>query len=493
MKKNIFSLATPIYHLENKPHLGIVYPAIAADVLARFKRMQGEKVFFLTGVSEYGKKIALSALKNNKSPREWVDKMFAYYELIWDRLEISYNNFIRTTDEKHKKIVEKVLEILKKKDLIYQDIYKGPYCLKCERFYTQRQIKGGHCPYHLKKDLITFEEKCYFFRLAVFQKALLKLIEDEEIKIEPEKSKKKIIKFLSRERLKDVVISRGKIEWAIPLPWDSTQTSAAWFDALSSYLSGFGWKGEIKKGPAYWPLDCRIIGEDTLRFRLLIWLALLLSLEVPLPRLIFVHGFLVIPSLNLDELIETFGAEATRYLLLSLFSFEKGGHISLEKFYNKYEADLVHGYGNLFSRVLSLVKEKRKVKFREIDKDFKEKIEFSWKKYIEMMDNLKFNHATEVFKELIIFCNQCLDKEKPWNFSENEPAHLEKILYNLIETLRHLSLMAMPFMPEKADQVLEFFGVLDEEHKKSLKEASQWAAVKEYKIKKKLKKLFAKL
>ena len=459
MKKNTFSITTPIYHLNVKPHLGNAFPTIAAGILARFKRIQGKDIFFLTGTGEHGEKIVLKAIENNKKPKEWTDEMAAYYELTWDRLEISYNKFIRTTDKKHKKIVGKVLEILKKKNLIYK-------------------------------------EKYYFFRLSAFQNSLIKLIENEEIKIEPEKRRKEVIKFLAVEKLRDIAISREKIKWAIPLPWDSNQTVYPFFDALISCLTGFGWGGNLKKWPKYWPADCQIIGEDALKFHTLIWLAILLSLEAPLPRLIFIHGFLTLPFINLDKMIDTFGAEAVRYLLFSTFSFEEGGEVSLEKFYDKYNADLVNGYGNLFSRVLSLLCEipgKRNVKFREIDKNFKEKIEFCWGKYIKTMEKLKFNQSLEIFKELIIFCDKYIDKEKPWNFSKNESGRFEKVLYNLIETLRHLSLMMMPFMPEKADQAFESLGILDEAHKKSLDEAQKWAVIKEYKIKKNFKKLFPKL
>ena len=500
MEKDTFYLTTPIYYVNRKPHLGTVYSTVAADVLARFKRMQGKDVFFLTGSNEHGEKIAMTALKEGKEPKEWVDEMVAQYKLLWDRLEISYNNFIRTTDEKHFEVVKKVLEILKEKNLIYQGVYIGLYCLECERYYTEKELVNHHCPFHPQKKIISLEEKCYFFKLGTFHDALFKLIEKGELKIEPEKRRNEVLGFLKTEKLEDLAISRQKVKWGVPLPFDLSQTIYVWVDALLNYLSGLNWQENFKKIPKYWPPDCQILGKDILRFHSFLWPALLLALELPLPRLLFVHGFLTQEGQKMsksvgniiepDKSIEVFGSEATRYLLLSATSFGEDGDISLSKFYDVYNAELANGFGNLLSRVLALAYEKE-FKFKE-NEEVKEKLEAIWQRYEENMEKLKFNHSLEIFQNLISFADLKINKKEPWKLEKNNPEEFKEVIYSLLEILRHLSLMIMPYLPEKSVEALEVLGA-GGELKKSLKEAQQYGGIKIYKISKKLGKIFPRL
>jgi len=502
MKKDTFYVTTPIYYVNSKPHLGTVYSTVAADIIARFKRMQGKDVFFLTGSDEHGEKVALTAKKHNKEPKEWVDEIVASYKLLWDRLNISYNKFIRTTDKEHEKTVAKILEILKEKNLIYEGSYTGLYCLECERFYTKKELVDNKCPFH-QKDLVNLKEKCYFLKLSAFQKPLIKLIEEGEFRIEPEKRKNEILGFLTTERLEDVAISREKVKWGVQIPWDREQTVYVWVDALINYLSGLGWKGDPKKTSKYWPPDCQIIGKDILRFHTLLWGAIILSLEIPLPKLIFVHGFLTLEGQKMskslgnviepDKLIDIFGSDATRYLLFSFFSFGEDCDISLSKFYDEYNAKLANGYGNLISRTLTLALGKGEIKLKKVDKKFEKKVSACWRDYDASMEGLKFNQALEVFQALIAFCNEYIDKKKPWELLKKDKEGFEEVIYNLTEAIRHLNWMILPFMPEKANQIFELLGLGKTEYEKSRELAKEWAEVKVYKISEKIERIFPRL
>ena len=335
-KDNKFYITTPIYYVNDKPPLGGAYTTIAADVLARFHRMKSEKVFFLTGTDEHGEKVAKAAEANHKTPKEWCDENAAKYQMVWDTLEVTYDNFVRTTDEKHEKIVAKVLEQLREKNLIYSGIYQGLYCIDCERYYTPKELVDGKCPFH-HHEPVTLSEDCYFFKLSAFQKPLLQMIDKGEWVIEPEERRNEVLGFLKSEKLEDLAISRKKVKWGIEFPWDKEHTIYVWIDALFNYLSGIGWEGDIKKLSEFWPPEVQLIGKDILRFHAVIWPAFLLALELPLPKKLYAHGFFTINGQKMskslgnvidpEELTSTFGADATRWLIISGFPFGQDGDI----------------------------------------------------------------------------------------------------------------------------------------------------------------------
>ena len=484
-----FYITTPIYYVNAKPHLGGAYTTLAADVLARWHRMKGENTFFLTGTDEHGEKIAKVAKKKKITPRQLCDQNAAKYEQVWDTLKISYNKFVRTTDPVHEKIVAKVFKHFMDQKLIYKGIYQGLYCVGCERYYTVKDLVDGKCPIHQKK-AITLSEKCYFFKLSKFQNRLIKLIKNNEWVIEPKERKNEVLGFLRTEKLEDLAFSREKVEWGIPVPGDSSQTIYVWLDALLNYLSGIGWKGQMDKWPKEWPPEIQLVGKDILRFHAVIWPAILLSLGAPLPKKLYVHGFFTIGGkkmskslgnvLDPEELATTFGADAIRWLILSAFPFGQDGDISQSKFYDKYNADLSNGLGNLLRRVLTLaIKNKKKfLPPKKINQNFKKQIDLVWKKYEISLNQLKFETAITSINNLVSFCDKYIDYKKPWQLFKEDLVEYQIILYNLLEGLRHLAWLIQPFMPEKSDQIFQSLGILGQEKKKSLAKAQEWGKTK---------------
>ncbi|MGC9049088.1 MAG: methionine--tRNA ligase [Patescibacteria group bacterium] len=500
-----FYITTPIYYVNAEPHLGGAYTTIAADVAARYHRMKGEDVFFLTGTDEHGAKLAESAKEQNKTPKEWCDENAAKYKFVWDQLQIAYDNFIRTTDPDHEKAAAKAVQALYDKGLIYKGVYSGLYCLGCERYYTEKELVDGKCPFH-QKEPVTLSEDCYFFKLSAFQEPLLKLIDSGEWVIEPKERKNEVLGFLKSEKLEDLAISRAKVEWGIPVPWDESQTIYVWIEALLNYLTGLGWDGRPKSVNQslmikFWPPEVQLIGKDILRFHAVIWPAMLLALELPLPKKLFVHGFFTVAGQKMSkslgnvidpvEMVRIFGSDATRYLLLSAFPFGQDGDISMEKFYEKYNSDLAGGIGNLVARVLTLAtKFNPNYEFntnREKTDDFlkfQQKIKEIWQNYDKAIENLAFEKAIESILDLMTFSDRYIDQEKPWQLAKTDLDKFQKVMYILIESLRHISWLIQPFMPEISQRIFEALGGLRQEIKKSLEKAKIWADVKNYQIKK---------
>ena len=489
--KKTFYITTPIYYVSMAPHIGSAYTTIAADILTRWHRIKGEKAFFLTGTDEHGQKVAQSAKKHNKSPKEWCDKNAAKYQMVWDSLEISYNNFIRTTNISHEKMVQKCVEKLRQKKLIYQGKYRGLYCVECEKYYTPKELVNGKCPIHEIKP-IELSEKCYFFKLSAFQKPLLKLIDKKELIIEPKTKKNEVLGFLKSEKLEDIAISREKVHWGIPIPWDTKQTVYVWVDALLNYLSGIGWDGESKL-PDIWPPNLQLIGKDIIRFHCIIWPAILLSLGIPLPKKIYVHGFLMSDNRKMskslgnviepEKLISTFGSEASRWLLLTSFPFGQDGDVSINKFYDKYNAELANGIGNLASRILTLAAEnKKRFSPKPISFQFRQKINLVWQNYEKYFDKLAFRKVALTIKELATFCDKYIDINKPWKIKEKSVDKYQGIIYNLLEGLRQIAWLIRPFMPETSDKIFTDLNILKQEHKKSLIKAKKIGGVTFQKI-----------
>ena len=485
-----FYITTPIYYVNAKPHLGGAYTTLAADVLARWSRMKGKKTFFLTGTDEHGEKIAQTARENNLNPKEFCDQNAGKYETVWDTLQISYDKFVRTTDSDHEKLVSRILDKLKEKGLIYQGEYQGLYCIDCERYYTVKELDKGKCPMH-QKQTVSISEKCYFFKLSSFQDTLIDLIKKDQWLIGPIERKNEVLGFLTTEKLEDLAISREKVEWGIPLSWDKNQTIYVWIDALINYFSGIGWDGESKL-PDFWPPDIQLIGKDILRFHAVIWPAILLSLDVPLPKKLFAHGFFTIGGqkmskslgniLDPEELAIVFGSDALRWLILSAYPFGQDGDISESKFYDKYQTDLSHGLGNLLSRILSLVSKDTQNKeyfFEENNDGFQEKIKEIWEKYEKALEELRFETAILNINELVRFCDKYIDLKKPWEIiKSNNKGESRKLLFNLLESERHLAWLTQSFMPEKSDQIFKSLGLLGKEKKKTLKRGQEWGNIK---------------
>jgi len=496
-KKEKFYVTTPIYYVNDVPHIGHAYTTVAADVLARYYRIMigADNVYFLTGTDEHGAKIAQAAEKQNKSPKAFTDEAAAKFQLAWDSLSISYDDFIRTTEKRHKEIVVDFWNKLKDaktpkgNPVVYEDEYEGLYCIGCESFKTEDDLVDGKCPDHNKEPELV-KEKNYFLRLQDYEKKLKELIETGELNILPEGKKNEILGLI-KTGLKDVAISRQKVKWGIPVPFDKEQTTYVWIDALSNYISALGGlKSKLYK--KFWPADVHLMAKDILKFHAVIWPCMLLALDLPLPKLVFAHGFFTIDGQKMsktignviapDELVSKYGTDATRYLLLSQFGFGTDGDFAKERLDDIYNAALANEFGNLVSRTVSMTEKYfsgQVPKYNvEYDKFFQFDLQTDWNRYDFFMANLKFDEALNVIWENIRRCNAYIDKEKPWELNNTDKDVLADVMYNLLETIRQTAIMILPFMPQTCEEIMKILGYKPEkELNKKISELRQWSSL----------------
>ena len=465
MKKK-FYITTPVYYVNDKPHIGHAYTSVAADVLARFHKLQGDEVFFLMGTDEHGLKIQQKAGESGKDPQEYADEIAGEFKSLWDKLDIKYDSFIRTTDEKHKAAVQKVLQTLFDKGAIYRGLYRGLYCVGCEQFKNENDLVDGKCPDH---DTVCekVEEESYLLKTNDLQQDLIGKIESYEFQIRPEKYKKEILSFLKSQPLNDVSISRKNVKWGIPLPFDAEHTTYVWFDAFLSYLTGLGWNGDIlrlslrkTKGLAleklkFWPADVQLIGKEILRVHGTIWPAMLMHLGIEFPKLLFVHGHIqsggrkmsktIGNTISIDEMLEKFGVDGTRYLLMSAGTFGEDVDVTMERLTEKYNADLANGIGNLISRV---------VKLSSIS-NFKFQIsnQFQMTEFRKMVEAMELNGALDKIWEIIRINDKFIEENKPWELVKTDKAKFEKIMQKLISDLYLISELIIPFMPDTSEKI----------------------------------------
>jgi len=466
-KQKKFYISTPIYYVNDKPHIGHAYTTIVADVLARFYRSQiGDKnVYFLTGTDEHGAKVAEAAEKQGVDPQTFTDQVSETFKDAWKNLDISYNHFIRTTDKQHKEIVIDILNKLKTaktpqgNDVLYQGDYEGLYCVGCEKFITEGELVDGKCPDH-NKEPQKLTEKNWFFRLSDFLPNIKKAIEVGNLVVYPETRKNEVLGLIGKQDLPDFSISRSKksVPWGIDLPWDDTQKTYVWVDALSNYITALGYpKGkDFKK---FWPADAQFLALDILKFHAVFWPAILMALDLPLPKL-YIHGFFTLDGKKMsktlgnvispNELVEKYGSEVTKYLILSQFSFGSESDIKVEEFPKKYNADLVNGLGNLVNRVTNMVE---KYLAGKIDPKIFRDISVGG----EEIKHLRFREALLTIWQLIQKDNALIDESKPWELAKDDANKdkLQKILEELTGDLYVIANSLLPFMPQKAKEILD--------------------------------------
>jgi len=463
--KNKFYVTTSIAYTNMLPHIGFALELVQADVLARYNRGSGKDTFFLTGTDEHGKKVAEAAEKAGKSPVDFTNEIAGRFKDLTKVLNLSNNDFIRTTDKKrHWPVVNKIWLELQKKGDIYKKRYKGLYCVGCEAFITKKDLKEGQCVIHKKKPE-TIEEENYFFQLSKYSKKIGVAIKKNEIKIIPESRKNEMLSFLKRG-LEDVSFSRPRksLEWGIPVPDDDTQTIYCWADALSNYLSG---------APGCWPADVQCIGKDIQKFHCLIWPGMLLSLGLPLPKNIFVHGFITVAGQKMSkslgnvidpfELVEKYGTDPVRYFLLREIPPTEDGDFTSEKFEGRYNADLASGLGNLVARTITMAgnyksqipnsKPRRKASFprgRQItNSKLQTEIKKTQKKWKRALEEFKFNEALMSVWDLISLCDKYIEKERPWEGNK------EEVIADLLLALNEIAELLKPFLPETSEKMLE--------------------------------------
>jgi len=468
---NKFYITTPIYYPSANFHIGHCYTTIIADALARYKRQKGYDVFFLTGTDEHGQKIAKKAESTGKTPKEYVDEIVLNAKDLWKSLGISYDYFIRTTDENHKETVQKIFTKLYEQGDIYKGEYTGLYCTPCESFWTTSQLKDGKCP-DCGRDVHEVKEESYFFKLSKYQDRLVEYIESHPDLIQPVSRKNEMLNNFIKPGLEDLCVSRTTFDWGVKVPFDDEHVVYVWIDALSNYITALGYLSEddtlFKK---YWPADLHLVGKEITRFHTIIWPALLMALDIELPKKVFGHGWLVIDGGKISksvgnykdprEYIEEYGVDALRYFVLREVPFGSDGNFSESTLITRTNSDLANIYGNLVNRTINMIKKYFDGVMPEhnekeaIDEDLINLALKTPEKVDVEMERLQVAQALENIFELLRACNKYIDETMPWSLAkdENKKARLGTVLYNISESIRIATILLESFMPDTAKKV----------------------------------------
>ena len=494
-----FYITTPIYYVNDVPHIGHAYTTIAADVLARYWRLRGREVFFLTGLDEHGQKVQQAAAKAGIDPQSHCDKLAPQFETLWKKLNISNNAFIRTTDPEHQSIVQRYLRQLYDKELIYKDSYTGWYCTFDERFWTEKDVESGLCP-DCKRPVEQLSEHNYFFRMGQYQDRLIEHIKSHRDFIRPESRRNEVLGFLQNQKLGDLSISRPKsrLSWGIDLPFDDHYVTYVWFDALVNYMSALEYLPREKPiGNRFWPANVHLVGKDILTTHAVYWSAMLMALNLPLPEAIFAHGWWTVDGEKMsksrgnvvdpNKIVDEFGADAFRYFLLREVPFGQDGDFSQSAMVTRVNSDLANGLGNLLSRTLTLIERTQAGQIpdpgkigpaeRELEQATLSLLNDVLPHHIEQ---LEFNRALEAICQVVQLANQYVDKTAPWALAKDEgnAGQLRTVLYTMAETLRYLSLAVYPVIPKSAQSICFQLGISAEFTSPLLRNKIEWGGLK---------------
>ncbi len=473
MSKEKFYITTAIAYASRKPHIGNTYEVIMTDAIARYKRMMGYDVFFLTGTDEHGQKIEDLAKEAGIEPQKYVDGVADTIKNIWDMVGASYDKFIRTTDDYHEKTVQHIFKKLYDQGDIYKSEYEGWYCVPCESFFTDTQIVDGKCP-DCGRPVERMKEEAYFFKMSAYQDKLLKYIEENPGFIEPESRKKEMVNNFLKTGLQDLCVSRTSFKWGVPVTFDDRHVIYVWIDALSNYITALGYdvdeKGELYS--KYWPADVHIIGKDILRFHTIYWPIILMALGEPLPKKIFGHPWLLFGAdkmsksrgntIYADDLVARFGVDGTRHYVLSEMPYNSDGSITYENFIARYNSDLANNLGNLVNRTIAMTKKyfdgvvPARGEVTELDRELISAVEEAKASMCKNMDEYRIADAEDAVFTALRRANKYIDETTPWVLAKNEEdrPRLGSVMYNLLETIRVCANLLYPFLPGSSDKIL---------------------------------------
>lgn len=485
-----FYVTTPIYYVNDLPHIGTAYTTVVADSLARYHRLKGERVFFLTGVDEHGQHVARAAERNGVSPQEWADRMVVHFTELWERLNISNDFFIRTTSPRHAEVARMFIQDLYDKGDIYPDTYEGWYCVPDESFWLPSQLVDGKCP-QCGREVEIVREDNYFFRLSAYADRLLAHIEAHPEFVQPDMRRNEVVSFI-RQGLTDQSISRKTITWGIPLPFDESQVMYVWFDALLNYVSAIGYGIDEERFASIWPADHHLIGKEILRFHAIIWPAMLMAAGLPLPRQVFAHGWLTVEGEKMSKskgnvvdphkLIDEYGVDAYRYYFLREFSFGYDGNFSRENMTGRYNSDLANALGNMVSRILAMVERYRggvvpaPGEEGAPDAALAESAGRVFGEVDAHMQKLSFNEALQAVWNFLGSVNRYVDETAAWDLAK-DPARsgrLDAVLYNAVEAVRLTALLVLPFIPQTGEGIWKRLGYGDSIHGHHLPGEGEW-------------------